>query len=184
MLHTTTYKNTIQVIKKQYTNNIKQRQTQQKTNLLIETIAWTKRMLKTELKRRRYGLNKLRDLSAKQLQLEGLNRRNLDLTVRKLTRWKGILVKSKSSGLNCKSARAARVWPALDLVDPSQNKSDLSDRNPTARDAHKRRRRPTDDGERLATVQGGGLTGARRNRVGVLDLAHGFHRIVDGIYSC
>jgi hypothetical protein len=72
-------------------------------------IAWTKRMLKTELKRRRYGLNKLRDLSAKQLQLEGLNRRNLDLTVRKLTRWKGILVKSKSSGLNCKSARAARV---------------------------------------------------------------------------
>jgi hypothetical protein len=41
--------------KKQYTNNLKQKQKQQKTNLLAETIAWTYRTLKTELKRLRYG---------------------------------------------------------------------------------------------------------------------------------
>jgi hypothetical protein len=41
MLHTRTYMHTIQVIKKQYTNHIKQREKQQKTNLLVEMIVWT-----------------------------------------------------------------------------------------------------------------------------------------------
>jgi hypothetical protein len=40
MLHTKTYKHTIQINKKQYTNHLKQEQKQQKTNLLFET-AWT-----------------------------------------------------------------------------------------------------------------------------------------------
>jgi hypothetical protein len=40
-LHTKTYKHTIQINKKQNTNNLKQKQKQQKTNVLVETIAWT-----------------------------------------------------------------------------------------------------------------------------------------------
>jgi hypothetical protein len=53
---------------------------------------------KTKLKRRRYRLNKIRDLFAKKLKLEGLNGRNQDLSVRKLERWTDRLVKSKSAG--------------------------------------------------------------------------------------
>jgi hypothetical protein len=41
MLHTNTYKHTIQINNKQNINHIKQKQKQQKTNLLVETIAWT-----------------------------------------------------------------------------------------------------------------------------------------------
>jgi hypothetical protein len=40
-LHTKTYKHTTQIKKKQYTNHLKQKQKQQKTNLLVEMIAWT-----------------------------------------------------------------------------------------------------------------------------------------------
>jgi hypothetical protein len=54
-LHTFTYKHTMEINKKQYTNHLKQKQKQQKTNLLVETIAWTERTLKTELKRPKYG---------------------------------------------------------------------------------------------------------------------------------
>jgi hypothetical protein len=40
-LHTFTYKHTMEINKKHYTNHLKQKQKQQKTNLLVETIAWT-----------------------------------------------------------------------------------------------------------------------------------------------
>jgi hypothetical protein len=41
MLHTFKYKHTMEMNKKQYTNHLKQKQKQHKTNLLVETIAWT-----------------------------------------------------------------------------------------------------------------------------------------------
>jgi hypothetical protein len=40
-LQTFTYKHTMETNKKQYTNHLKQKQKQQKTNLLVETIVCT-----------------------------------------------------------------------------------------------------------------------------------------------
>jgi hypothetical protein len=42
-----------------------------KTNVLVETIAWTPRTLKTELKQKRYGLNKVQGLDCEGNKLSG-----------------------------------------------------------------------------------------------------------------
>jgi hypothetical protein len=49
-----------------------------------------------ELKRLRYSLYKIRNLSARKTKQTGLNSRNLDLSVRKLEWWKDRLANLKN----------------------------------------------------------------------------------------
>jgi hypothetical protein len=42
-----------------------------KTNVLVETIAWTPRTIKTELRRKRYGLNKIQGLDCEENYFPG-----------------------------------------------------------------------------------------------------------------
>jgi hypothetical protein len=44
--------------------------------MLVETITWTPKTLKTELRRKRYGLNKVQGLDCEELSSRGLFTRN------------------------------------------------------------------------------------------------------------